>query len=552
MRHCGMQTVVTCYFVHSPNERHDNMIVDLARGSLPPSIDVDVCVAGGGAAGLALTVELAAKGLRVALLESGGKVFESRSQQLCAGDSQSLPYAGLYNGRGRILGGTTTLWGGQVLEMDAHIFGERPWIAGGAWPYPKHELDDYYAQASRFEGLLPGPGDPALIWQALGSPDLSFPADLYTAFSRWCPQRNLVRLHLDTLASNPEVTVYLHANVCSVRFAGDDETLAAFGVRALGRPPVEFRASRFVLAVGAIETSRLLLQPSFSNGPAPWMAAGLVGRNFQDHVCSNYATVELTHAAAARLFDYVAVAGLKYHAKIKLLPQTQQRLRTLDVCGTIAATTEGIDDVAMAFETYRLWKTRQVRNLTAARVAQFIRTIPQLLWHRAPFARSRRRPSARRKTLRLFVHCEQNPISSNSITLGDDRDGLGLLRARVRWAATAMEMHTIRTFARLARERFHALGLGEVQPDDRVETDDGALTSTFCETHHHIGGTRMALGAAAGVVDENLRVFGTNNFYICSNSVFPSAGFANPTHTLIALAMKLASHLAVVSGRASS
>ena len=46
-----------------------------------------------------------------------------------------------------------------------------------------------------------------------------------------------------------------------------------------------------------------------------------------------------------------------------------------------------------------------------------------------------------------------------------------------------------------------------------------------------------------GVVDTDLRVHGTANCYVCSTAVYPSSGFSNPTHTLLALAMRLAEHL---------
>ena len=53
----------------------------------------------------------------------------------------------------------------------------------------------------------------------------------------------------------------------------------------------------------------------------------------------------------------------------------------------------------------------------------------------------------------------------------------------------------------------------------------------------------MAGAASGGVVDTNLRLFGTRNCYVCSGAVFPTSGFSNPTHTLLALAIRLAEHL---------
>jgi choline dehydrogenase-like flavoprotein len=96
--------------------------------------------------------------------------------------------------------------------------------------------------------------------------------------------------------------------------------------------------------------------------------------------------------------------------------------------------------------------------------------------------------------------------------------------------------------------------LGRVIPNPSLYSDDAELASTLRESFHHVGGTRMATSDEFGVVNPDLLLFGTRNAYVCSSSVFPSAGFANPTHTLIALALRLTDHLqrAIGAGRGLS
>ena len=53
----------------------------------------------------------------------------------------------------------------------------------------------------------------------------------------------------------------------------------------------------------------------------------------------------------------------------------------------------------------------------------------------------------------------------------------------------------------------------------------------------------MSASPADGIVDPNLLLYSTKNVYICSSAVFPSSGFSNPTHTLLALAVRLAEYL---------
>jgi len=46
-----------------------------------------------------------------------------------------------------------------------------------------------------------------------------------------------------------------------------------------------------------------------------------------------------------------------------------------------------------------------------------------------------------------------------------------------------------------------------------------------------------------GVVDKDCKVHGVQNLFIAGSSVFPTTGSANPTFTIVALAIRLASHL---------
>lgn len=55
-----------------------------------------------------------------------------------------------------------------------------------------------------------------------------------------------------------------------------------------------------------------------------------------------------------------------------------------------------------------------------------------------------------------------------------------------------------------------------------------------------MGTTRMADSPRQGVVDRDCRVNGVDNLFVAGSSVFPTGGYANPTLTLLALAIRLA------------
>ena len=61
---------------------------------------------------------------------------------------------------------------------------------------------------------------------------------------------------------------------------------------------------------------------------------------------------------------------------------------------------------------------------------------------------------------------------------------------------------------------------------------------------HEVGSMRMQRTPSSdGVVDKDLKMLGTNNVYVCDLSVFPSSPTANPSLTLVALALRLAEHI---------
>ncbi|MCJ2015115.1 GMC family oxidoreductase [Methylobacterium sp. J-076] len=60
---------------------------------------------------------------------------------------------------------------------------------------------------------------------------------------------------------------------------------------------------------------------------------------------------------------------------------------------------------------------------------------------------------------------------------------------------------------------------------------------------HHIGTTRMSANPTGGVVDPQGRVHGVANLHIAGASVFPTSSQANPTLTVVAMALGLAETL---------
>src|SRR5688572_25735006 len=131
------------------------MLTDLAEARGALIRETEVCVIGAGAAGLALTRRLLARGHSVVVLESGGRDYEPATADLNAGENVGEDYYPLDHARLRFFGGTTAIWGGRCAELDPIDFEARPWVPHSGWPFGIDELRPYYDAARRLLDLPP-------------------------------------------------------------------------------------------------------------------------------------------------------------------------------------------------------------------------------------------------------------------------------------------------------------------------------------------------------------------------------------------------------------
>ena len=99
------------------------------------------------------------------------------------------------------------------------------------------------------------------------------------------------------------------------------------------------------------------------------------------------------------------------------------------------------------------------------------------------------------------------------------------------------------TLVKTLGTEFGRLKTGRVRAHNWLLADSDAWGKNLWGGNHHMGTTRMADAPRFGVVDKNCRVHEVANLYIAGSSVFPTGGYANPTLTIVALALRLANHM---------
>ncbi|MEP7242610.1 MAG: GMC family oxidoreductase, partial [Gammaproteobacteria bacterium] len=139
------------------------------------------------------------------------------------------------------------------------------------------------------------------------------------------------------------------------------------------------------------------------------------------------------------------------------------------------------------------------------------------------------------KTFVVVYFCEQPPDPESRVSLSTERDALGMPRISLHWRIDESVPATIRRMQTLLAHEVERTGIG------RLEAGEG--DPAYTDASHHMGTTRMSLDPREGVVDTNGKVHGVANLFVAGSSVFPCAGYANPTLTVVALTLRLAQHI---------
>lgn len=559
-----------------------------AGGGAPP--DYDICIVGSGPAGMSLAVELADSGLAVAVLESGKLKTAPASDALRAVTSEGIAIKEW--SRERVFGGTSSTWAGLSAPLDPIDFAPRPFLQRPGWPIARQTLLPYYERAAlRFRfaplrlyggqgfGALKSRGDAVLSWRELDE-------KIFLACSE--PQ-HFGKEHRAAVEGQG-VDLWLDATVLRLEGAsGGSSGGGGTGPHASRSPRVAravLRSSQgrsgtlaarvFVLATGGIENARLLLASQDLCSAGLGNEHDQVGRGLMNHP-KNYSGVirltkpvtELPYHFGCLYHGYAGYAGLRLNEA----RQSQQQLLNSYVRFEPLfpwSGNRGVEAFVLLVKRSRgllsAWKERQRGEVVAMRdysetgddsdlqnerksVLGWIGVGVLVLVNAVTVARylaSRllqgRAPVIHQVRLRNFMEMEPHP--ENRVVLGDKTDAFGQALPVVRHQTTALDRRSLVALHAALADELRRNGFGTL--DTRLATlADGAAWPIDQDASHHIGTTRMGDDPATSVVNADCRLHGADNVFVAGASVLPTSGCANPTFTLVALAIRLADHLRV-------
>lgn len=513
--------------------------------------EAQVCIIGAGTAGIFLTQQLSKRGIQVVLLEAGDTLARKPEEvdQHC--EQRGVRYHGAESGRSFGLGGTSVLWGGQMLPLARSDMEARPAVGFDAWPIQYEEIASYIKIVQHDLGLRPDAGlddtGAARLIERKFPALRQFGGDFQLRLSQWLPfkKRNFAKTFARALKGQQGVTVWLNAAVVEMTrraTAENRQFIEAVTAQSLNGRRLHVHAPFVVIAAGALESTRLLLEFDEATECSITSTGAPLGRYFSDHIsvtcgrlfCRNWQRYNL---AVAPIFD----RGLMRSPRLELSSNTQRTQGLSSAFAHFTFITHGDTGFDVVRSILRRRQGEQHRSaLTLALLGRVVKDVLSMVAWRVL---AHRLWIPRQADLLLQVDIEQTANPESHLSLSDGRDVLGRKRLVIDWRITAEDVCVIRKVAELAINTWKESPLSEVAILQLTLPDTFDSFSTLHGVYHPTGSIRMGTSPANSVVNENLRLWAMDNCYVTTTAVFPSAGSANPGMTHLALTARLAEHI---------
>ena len=485
-----------------------------------------LCIIGTGIGGGTLAKKLSEAGKEFILIEAGE----------FSGNSGNVNYSsvgrdfGLRSTSSIQIGGTSNLWHGVLAQLDAIDFIARDWIPFSGWPITYDDIKPFYNIAAELLGVekpnyfCPTNLDSAVVDQLA---EVKFNDNYLNHKVFQQPTKPLNFKDVVREICEGSTLQNLYYNSTALELISVDDKITALKIGNLDGSFSTVEADVFIVAAGALETPRLLLNSKFKNNN--------IGRFLMDHPMGNLCQMEFLIPKKAPIYsDTKSSKNMKIKVGFELTEEKQESLRLPNHCFFLRPSfVKGIDNESEKIKMSLLsFKDGSIGIQDILKLAKNPNAVRQILTYKFSL-------DVMLKYVDLFFVTEQTPNFSSQVRLSTIKDHWGYPISEVDWKVSASDIASIKDCFKLLLDDFF------LSSDVKFthSLDDFNWEENFTSAVHHVGTARMSDREELGVVDKNLNVFGKSNLYVCDGSVFTTAGNVNNGLTISALAVRLAKYL---------
>ena len=532
-----------------------------------------LAVIGAGAAGMITALEFAAKNpeKKILLIEYG-EVGQGWSNLLDDSIKNLNPtnHHNPYECTNKGLGGSTATWGGRCVNYDDIDFIERPLIAGACtWDNRlQAEINNYLPTAAKYFEC----GQPVFNLHQVDGLEYTPIAEGFTegdvtdsALERWSMPTRFGTRYKHELQKLPNIKLITGFEATKILTEnGKVSSIVVNDIKTGENHHVN--ATTFVIAAGGQETTRLLLRnPSVfdSVGGAPKS----LGKFYQGHLSGKIASVKFYGNPKKTDYGFLRDKdGIFLRRRFQFSTRFLKENNLLNTAIWLdnplyfdpAHRSGAMSFMYLAMITPILGKklappaiahsvTNGKVNNIPGHIFNILKGLPGSVFTPASiffkrYLLKRKLPGvflySPQNTYALHFHAEQIPNELSTMKLATDGKTF-----EIDYQFTDDDVNSVIKLHEKLDSWLQQCGCGRLEYWFTPAELPAAIRAMSRDGLHQCGTTRISSTKEDGVVNNDLKLWGMDNLYICSSSVFPTSGQANPTFLLGAFASRLAAHL---------
>ena len=449
-------------------------------------------IIGAGPASITLALSLEKKGKKVLIIEAGGFNYSDLSQDHYDGSVEGENYYNLKYSRLRFFGGSSNHWGGNCRNLSEYDLRN--------WPIKKQELDNFFQQTCNILNIKKNFYEDKSVFKN------------FNKVNFLKSNINFNSEYKKKIIESKNIFLLLNSPVIKLRNINENNNSIESIYVNISKQIKKIFVNKLILGCGGIENSRILLYSKI-NSKNSFLNDLPIGNYWSDHPGGSAAqfVIENDKYRNHLTKDYFA-------------PSSDFLLKN------------SINNLRFRINIY---KKKNSKNLKK-KIKNFFCLAPNL---------SKKIFSKIHDDLNFYCfgdisfHLEQKPIFENRIELSRELDINGINKPKIYWNVYDDVFNSIKTTLHDIAKESILKNIGRVGIDQYIYDKSYKNLQFPIGNYHHIGGTVMGNDSRTSVVDKNLRVHRSNNLFIIGSSVFSTAGYANPTFTIVQLSLRLADYL---------
>jgi choline dehydrogenase-like flavoprotein len=474
------------------------------------------------------------------LIEAGNEQSKSFDQDEYS--NVGHPHTGIAIGRAKGVGGTTNLWGGQLTEFLPIDIESKGNFDQPDWTISWKELDKYYPKTYKKLGFSGEVTDHAETLSSSDGKSLEF------FYTHWLKQPNFKFHFYQQLKESPLVTVYEDTTVTDLKFSG--KKCVAIDIVAQGKTTVIENFDGIILANGTFEICRLLLAAA-KKSDCPFSDNQWIGKYYQDHIVLGIGSIQNASKEFFKKFSNIVQEGNKLQPKMRINLSSPDS-KYVGVCGYFSFSS----DVTQHLDNFKQFaKAVMGRSQDSSSLkdklllfVKVFKALPQIMPLIIRYVKDNQIYVPFNSKITLVVQTQQISIKESKISIDQKNvDKNGRPKVVLDWQLDGREFDAISEFCEMLKSYLTSNKYGNLVFEDwytqECKNKSGAWLDKVGDIYHQAGGVIMSKSNEDGVLDENLRIHGTENMFVCGPCVLPTSSYANTGLTALALTYRLADHI---------